>query len=395
MIDPSESMYFIAYAAVCLGLIVSYIRIKSEEGVIITTKEFQNFQTGFIGGYSIIILCELIASASFYHTFLSLHLSLEQITKLYLTTVVSTIISQVLNEIFDIGARRDKCVLSAILYSVSMFSMFFGGHYEMLLMGRMIYGMAQALQQSAFENYAVHEHASRGFPEDWLSHTFTILTHTMALIAALSGIVGQVAATFGQFGCVAVTSVLFASAAVFMMVAWEKDVNMPRFMMSGFIFNFNHAISALRTNRQMFLLVVISSLCETSIIIFTFYWAPWLTDLSTEEDRHLPYEILFATFVATSMIGNYLFQIFVSGKGQQQSQGNGSGGMGVEQIFQILLICSSASYFLGAVASTRLVAFIMSLIVQACIGMYWPSIGYLRGRIIPSDLRNMSLLLPK
>jgi len=41
------------------------------------------------------------------------------------------------------------------------------------------------------------------------------------------------------------------------------------------------------------------------------------------------------------------------------------------------------------------VAFIMSLIVQACIGMYWPSIGYLRGKIIPSELRNISLLLPK
>jgi hypothetical protein len=385
MIDPSEYVYFLSYGVISLCLIVAFIRIKSEEGVVITTREFQNFQTGFISGYSAVILCELIASASFYHTFVSLHLSLEQITKLYLTTIIASTVANLLNEVVEISSRKEKCILSAFLYSASMFSIFFGGHYEMLLMGRMVYGVAQALQQNAFETYALHEHASRGFPEDWLSHTFSVLTHTMALMAALSGIVGQIFAGFGNLGCVAFCCILFVLVAVYLLVVWEKDVNVPRFMMSGFLYNFNQAVSSLRSNRQMLLLLIVSSLCETSIIIFTFYWAPWLTDLSKEENKHLPYEIIFSSFVISSMFGNYLFQIFVAKQNL----------IGVDQIFQILLISSSTAYFLGATSSTPIVAYLVSLVVQCCVGMYWPSIGFLRGKIILPELRNTFLLLPK
>ncbi len=388
MIDPSETPCYIAYGLICFFLVVAYIRIKSDEGTVITTKEFQNFQTGFVTGYAAIILCELIAAASFYHTFVSLHLSLEQITKLYITTVVSSTVTHLVTEVVDLGAKRDKCVLSALLYSVSMFSIFFGGHYEMLLMGRIVYGAASALQHSAFEAYAVHEHSSRGFPEDWLSHTFSFLSHTMALVAALSGVVGQVSANLGKFGCVTACCVLFASTALYLLVVWEKDVNIPRYMMTGFIYNFNQVLGTVRTNRPMLYLMLISSLCESSIIIFTFYWAPWLTDLFKEEDQHIPYEIIFSCFVACSMFGNYLFQILV---GRQQN----SLSFGIDQLFQIVLIASSTSYFLGAIVDTPLLAFGMALVIQCSVGMYWPCIGYFRGRIIVPELRNTTLTLSK
>ena len=56
------------------------------------------------------ILGELIASASFYHSLSSLGLSLLQITKLYIVSMVATTASGVLIEIVDVGSRKDKCV---------------------------------------------------------------------------------------------------------------------------------------------------------------------------------------------------------------------------------------------------------------------------------------------
>lgn len=384
MIESGQSVYYFVYGLVCLALGVSYLRLKSHEGTVITTKEFQTFQQSFVGGYASILFCEFIAAASFYHTLIDIHLELEQITRLYLVTVIATTLASIALEIVDVGTRKDKCVLSAVLYSVSMFAMFFGGHYEMLLMGRIVYGTAAALQQAAFESYAVHQHSSHGFPEDWLSHTFTLLTHILAFMAALSGVVGQIAASFGHNGCIAVCTALFACTAIYLTIMWEKDVNTPRFMLSGFMFNLNQASNALKTNKHLSLLLLLASLCEASITIFTFYWAPWLSGIVSEEDTVLPYEIVFASFIGCSMFGNYLFQMLV-----------GAGSASSEQMLQSLLISASVAYFFGAILQTPILAFGACLVIQVGVGVYWPCIGYYRGRIIPHDLRNIVLVIQK
>ena len=110
MIDSSQTTYYLTYAALSAGLGVAYLKLKSMEGLTITTKEFKKFQNTFLLGYSLMILGELIASASFYHSLFFLGLTLQQITKLYIVSVVSTTICGVLIEIIDVGSRKDKCV---------------------------------------------------------------------------------------------------------------------------------------------------------------------------------------------------------------------------------------------------------------------------------------------
>jgi hypothetical protein len=73
MIDPNETIYYLTYGIICLCLIIAYIKLRNDEGTIITTKDFSNFQFSFLTAYSLTILFELIASASFFHTFLSFH----------------------------------------------------------------------------------------------------------------------------------------------------------------------------------------------------------------------------------------------------------------------------------------------------------------------------------
>ena len=202
MIDDAQSIYYASYALICAALVITYIKIKSSEGITITTKEFKIFQSSFLTGYSLMILSELISTATFYYTFVSLKLSLEQVTKLYVVTIVSTTACGVLTEIIDVGSRKNKCVLSGILYCVAMSTIFFGGHYDLVFLGRIIYGAASALHHSSFESYVIHEHTSLGFPDDWLTQTFTFLTHAMAVVAVVSGTFGQmVSAMAGPLGC--------------------------------------------------------------------------------------------------------------------------------------------------------------------------------------------------
>ncbi len=375
-------MYYFLYAVLCAVTGVAYIKFASTEGTVITTREFKKFQASFLAGYSLIILCELVASASFFHTFLSLKLDVQQITKLYLATILATTVTGVITEVIDIGTRKYKCTLSAVLYGISMFSILFGGHYERLLIGRIVYGVASSLHHSSFDAYAIHEHASHGFPDDWLNQTFGYLTHMMALMAALSGVVGQSAHYMGPLGCVGLCLAFFGVVAVYITVAWENDINTTKFNY-GFISSLNQTLIALKANRHFSLLILISSLCETSISVFTYYWAPWMTSLYADEKVNLPFEIIFSSFIVASMLGNYTFQM-----GNQQF---GS----IESALQALLASSSASFFLGAAFQTPLLAFLASVVVQFCMGGYWPSIGYLRGKIIMSEFRATALVIPR
>lgn len=382
MIDDSQAIFYLSYAFIAAMVGVAYLKVSSTEGVTITTKEFKIFQQSFLTGYSIMILCELIAAASFFHTFVYLNLTIEQITKLYVVTIFSSTMFGIVQEVIDIGSRKDKCVLSALLYGISMCSIFLGGHFDRLLLGRVIYGAASSLHHASFEAYVIHEHAILGFPEDWLSHTFTLLSHCMAVIAVLSGFVGQSAASSGPLGPVALCSCVFILCALYLLLAWTKDTNGPKFMLSNFSYNVSQTLSSLRSSRQLVLVLLISSLCEAAITVFTYYWAPWLTQMAREESHRVPYEIIFSAYISSSMLGNYIYQLF-------------STAVGPDNALQAILFCSAAAFFLGSVFQTPMMAFGVSLIVQLCVGGYWPSIGLLRGRSIVPEIKSTALVISR
>lgn len=399
MIDESSTPFYVFYGLVCAALGVAYIRLRSSEGTVITTKEFQAFQSNFNVGYVALILAELVASASFYHTFISMGLPVERIARLYMATVLASTLTAVLMEVVDWGSRKDKCVLSALLYAGSMFSILWGpgtgtsGHaptgtgYEFLLIGRLVYGVASALQASAFESYVIAQHTSHGFPEDWLSALFVSLTHAMALAAALSGLVGQFASSLGPRGCVMTCCAFFAVVTAYLTVCWEKDMNTPKWGLTAFRSNLSTAVSACATNRQLLYLLIISACYETSIIVFGFHWAPWLTSLapasstsSASSSTQLPLELTYSTLIAASMLGNYLHQVLA---------------VPPEQALQWLLVVSAACYSLAGMFNTFTLSLPVAVAIHLLMGVYWPVIGHYRGRVILPELRAATLLLPK
>ncbi len=53
------------------------------------------------------------------------------------------------------------------------------------------------------------------------------------------------------------------------------------------------------------------------------------------------------------------------------------------------------SFSPGAIFQTSFMAFLSSIVIQLCMGCYWPSVGYYRGRIVPPELRNSSLTIAR
>ena len=377
-----ESSFFLLYAALCAFLGITYVKVKSVEGMTITTNEFKLFQNGFLTAHAAIFLGELLSLASFYHTFVALSCDIEQITKLYIVYVISNTTCGVLLDIVDFGTRKDKCIISAVLYAISLVSLFLDDHYDMLLLGRVFYGAGSALHHSAFQHYVDYQHEVMGFPDDWLTYTYSMMTHSMALMAGISGVVGQTAASMGRLGSAGMCSLIVIATAAYVSLVWEQDLATPRFMWTGFLFNLRQSLESTRNKKTILLILGISAAFESAITIFTFYWAPWITGAivvaDQQEDRIAPCEMVYATMVVATMLGNYVYGMY-------------GASVGTELTFQIVLVCTGILFMLGALVSSPLLAFLIAIFIQCGIGGYWPSIGALRGRCIVPEQRSMCI----
>lgn len=89
------------------------------------------------------------------------------------------------------SGRRKACLLYVFSYSLSCLTKY-SGDYWILLLGRLLGGIATSLLFSAFEAWLVAEHVSRGYSESLLGDTFTKAVFLGAgLMAILSGLVSM------------------------------------------------------------------------------------------------------------------------------------------------------------------------------------------------------------
>jgi len=325
---------------------------------------------------------ELLMIGSFYPIYVSLNIPFEKITKLYIVTYMASVIGSVAIEIVDIGSKKMKCLISIGGYGLSLLTIFLGGHYEMLLIGRIIYGLAAALLHSSFESYCTHEHTTRGFPDDWLTQTFALLAHCVAGAAVVAGFVGQTAASIGPTGPASLAIVIFIGAGAYIASSWSKDASNPNCVVSSLLFNVNTTITALKTNKPLLLLLAISCLFESSIVIFIYYWAPMLSNLASVASGTIPYELVYSSFVMMQMLGNYMYQLYAPSFGEEVSLG-------------YTLIAATVGFTMGGMLQTYTMAFFIGLVINFSVGVYWPAIGFLRGKIIVQEHRTTFLMLIK
>jgi hypothetical protein len=378
MIDKSQSIFYLAWAGMCAALGVLYVKVKSTEGLTITTKEFKGFQMNFLTAYGLMSLGETIASASFYVTLQDCDVGLETITEMYVVTVASSTFFNMVLDIVDIGTRKNKCILSGILFAVSMFSLYFRGHEGLYFLGRVAYGCANSLLINTFNSYLMQQHTTMGFPEDWLVHTFSVLTHTMAAVVASSGFIGQTAAGTGTFGCVTLSMSIFIGTSMFMMSTWEGDFQGPRFMLSNFTFTMRETLKALADSQAATLCVLLGGLAEGAILVILFYWAPWLRGTMKEaygDDSGIPDILVYSSYLVASMIGTYTAQAYANDVGE-------------DMVLQTALVIASICFFLGATVGTPMLVFTTSIGANLCIGAYWVLINIFRNKYLPHDWRD-------
>mmetsp|Transcript_52132 Transcript_52132/g.110794 ORF Transcript_52132/g.110794 Transcript_52132/m.110794 type:complete len:512 (+) Transcript_52132:124-1659(+) len=305
----------------------------------------------------------------------------------------------------DVGGRRRFVVLFAAIYAASCMTKHFKS-FAILMVGRLLGGIATSLLFSVFEAWLIGAHASAGVMSH-LGKSFSMAQYGNSIIAILAGQIANRAANFAEFaptsedsgfylggflGPFDVSLVTLILCGILASSLWEEnygdkgdgedddDDEGSKNGKASAAGALKGAFSATMRSPDILSCGIISSLFEGSMYIFVFMWTPALTTLAKEEMAEgeefggLPFGVIFSTFMVCCMAGSSIFSIAMER-------------MKPEQLAVIVFSVATLAFAMVAYSPSATSTFLAMNLFEMCVGMYFPSMGTMKGMIVPEDKR--------
>lgn len=148
------------------------------------------------------------------------------------------------------------------------------------------------------------------------------------------------------------------------------------------------AIKVVRNDPKIMMVGGVQSLFEAAMYIFVLQWPPAIAAAvakSFGQGAGTPYGTVFSCFMACCLFGSTLFGQFAKMKGPT-TEGVTTGMLAIATIAM-----STATYTVSSASLPALIASFFAF--EACVGMYFPSIGTLRSKYIPDSHRSVIMNL--
>lgn len=309
----------------------------------------------------------------------------------------------------DACGRRKFVILFAVIYALSCMTKHYK-NFHILMLGRLLGGVATSLLFSVFDSWLIRAHADAGVKQ-YLSKSFSAAAYGNSLVAIGAGLVANKAASSNEllpfFGDKDSEDSLFYMGGYLN----PFDIALLALILCGFLaatmWEENYGESkadgkesandddghckdhpwygALKTaytttvrSRDIFLCGAVSSFFEGSMYIFVFMWTPALKNLTPKEEGEdsvsLPFGLIFSTFMVCCMAGSSLFSILVER-------------IKVEVLGIAVMLVSSMAMMAIVFSNSDVVSFVCMNLFEMCVGMYWPIMGTMKGGIVPEDQR--------
>jgi hypothetical protein len=129
------------------------------------------------------------------------------------------------------------------------------------------------------------------------------------------------------------------------------------------------------SNPQVLALGAASTIFEGSMYLFVFFWVPTLKSVQSSPGE-LPYGLIFASFMAATLASSLAFNAITERQLMRHTT-----------LLVAILALSAACFFLSAGPKSEQSAFWVFCLFEAAVGMYWPCMGYLKGRLVEDGVR--------
>ncbi|XP_073001030.1 uncharacterized protein [Typha latifolia] len=386
-----ELFYYLVFGG--LSVVVALLEFsKTSKDRFTTSSAFNSFKNNYIVVYSLMMAGDWLQGPYVYYLYSQYGFDKGDIGRLFIAGFGSSMLfGTIVGSLADKQGRKRACITYCISYILSCITKH-SPQYKVLMVGRILGGIATSLLFSAFESWLVAEHYKRNFDPQWLSLTFSkAIFLGNGLVAIVSGLFANLLADNLGFGPVSP----FDAAACFLAIgmaiilsSWSENYGDPsenRNLMA----QFKVAAVAIASDEKIALLGAIQSLFEGSMYTFVFLWTPALSP--NEED--IPHGFIFATFMLSSMLGSSIASRLMTRVTLR-----------VESYMQIIFAISAFTLLLpvitnflvppsstvkgGSISFGGCIQLFGFCIFEACVGIFWPSMMKMRSQYIPEEARS-------
>ncbi|KAK1653633.1 hypothetical protein QYE76_071501 [Lolium multiflorum] len=383
-----EVFYYLVFGA--LSAVVAGLELgKSGKDRVATPTAFNAFKNNYVLVYSLMMSGDWLQGPYVYYLYSQYGFDKGDIGRLFIAGFGSSMLfGTIVGSLADKQGRKRACITYCITYILSCITKH-SPQYRVLMIGRILGGVATSLLFSAFESWLVAEHNKRGYDPQWLSITFSkAIFLGNGLIAIIAGLFANLLADNLGFGPVApfdAAACFLAIGMAIIMSSWSENYG-DSSEGKDLIAQFKGAAKAIASDEKIALLGAIQSLFEGSMYTFVFLWTPALSP----NDEDIPHGFIFATFMLSSMLGSSIASRLLARK------------MKVEGYMQIVFSVSAVTLFLPVATSLLVpaslkgngISFAGSLQLlgfctfESCVGIFWPSIMKMRSQYIPEEARS-------
>ncbi|XP_057522237.1 uncharacterized protein LOC130802296 [Amaranthus tricolor] len=385
-----QLFYYFVFGSLA-AIVVAIELSKSKKDRINTSSAFNSFKNNYIVVYSLMMAGDWLQGPYVYYLYSTYGFGKGEIGQLFIAGFGSSMLfGTIVGSLADKQGRKQACVTYCITYILSCITKH-SPQYKVLMLGRVLGGIATSLLFSAFESWLVAEHNKRGFEQQWLSITFSkAIFLGNGLVAILSGLFGNLLVdTFG-LGAVApfdAAACLLAIGMAIILSSWTENFGDPS-ENKDLLSQFKGAAVAIASDEKIALLGAIQSLFEGSMYTFVFLWTPALSP----NDEEIPHGFIFATFMLASMLGSSIAARLLARSSPR-----------AESYMQVVFFISAASLLLpivtnflfdpsevkgGGISFSGCIQVIGFCVFETCVGIFWPSIMKMRSQYIPEEARS-------
>ena len=368
---------------------------------------FGGFRASYVALYSVMMAGDWLQGPYVYRLYASYGYDKGSVAHLFIAGFSSSMLfGMAVGALGDRYGRKRMCLAYAAIYSCACLTKH-SPRFEVLLLGRILAGVATSLLFSAFEAWLVAAHAARGFDAALLGSVFSAATlYGNGLAAIVAGIVASGLVDGLGLGLTApfdLAILCFAVGGTLVALRWDENYGAAgrggeAAGRLSLVDQLTAALDAVRRDRRILLLGGCQALFEATMYTFVFLWTPALSPRGED----VPHGFVFATFMLCCMIGsscvgtlqgrrgcgplNYLGLVLLlaaaslatpavlhlAGRGAEAGV---EAGVGAE---------TGAKRSIGAAGRMQVLAF---CVFEACVGVFWPAMMQLRSVYVPEEVR--------
>lgn len=289
----------------------------------------------------------------------------------------------------DKHGRKAACLFFCAAYALSCLLTILSPNLPLLFAGRVLGGISTSLLFSVFESWMVTDFHARKLGEKGgdLSRTFGVMTTLNSVVAIVAGVWSE-----WLVGVTGTRKAPFAAAAALLVLAgwliatqWEENYGDAAQKRGDKDAQQKPGLWEMLKDPRIVCLGLASTMFEGSMYLFVFFWGSTLasarkyeasTSSTSGNTEGLPYGIIFASFMAAVLAASLIFNLVMDRRWLKYTH-----------LLLGILLASELVFYALEHPRTEQVSFWLFCLFEACVGMYWPCMGYLKGQLIEDGVR--------